>query len=92
MGRIDVTQEVLDQLFTKYDQNNDGSIDFPEYLEMMVQLQEEKKKLSVILTLKMRARPPLLVVSLRELNTLTKSRRETLLLDYSTPCLTAMNS
>ena len=43
MGRIDVTQEVLDQLFTKYDQNNDGSIDFPEYLEMMVQLQEEKK-------------------------------------------------
>lgn len=43
MGRTDVTKEKIDSLFAKYDTNSDGQIDFLEYLEMCIQLQEEQR-------------------------------------------------
>jgi hypothetical protein len=41
MGRTDVTDDQVQALFTKFDQNGDGMIDFHEYLEMVIALQEK---------------------------------------------------
>lgn len=43
MGRTDVTDEQIQNLFTKYDTNNDGEIDWHEYLEMVLTIQEEQR-------------------------------------------------
>ena len=43
MGRTDVSDEQIKELFTKYDSNSDGKIDWHEYLEMVLQIQEEQR-------------------------------------------------
>lgn len=36
MGRTDVTEQQIKDLFAKYDTNSDGIIDWHEYLEMVL--------------------------------------------------------
>ena len=43
MGRTDVTDDQIKDLFSKYDTNSDGIIDWHEYLEMVLQIQEEQR-------------------------------------------------
>ena len=43
MGRTDVTDDQIKEIFDKYDSNKDGKIDFMEYLEMCVALAETRK-------------------------------------------------
>lgn len=43
MGRTDVTQDKINDLFARYDSNSDGKIDFQEYIEMVIQLTEEQR-------------------------------------------------
>lgn len=44
MGRTDVTDDKITEIFEKYDTNKDDKIDFMEYLEMCVQLSETRKE------------------------------------------------